>query len=103
MFKEKRKLYRYEFINEIGGLEGKSAKDVIEVIFGDHENESDYRLVRAWFEAPPQKLWQRLNYLWVFPLYLISVPFQWLFIGRIGLNRDSKVGVLIERLIGNYQ
>lgn len=103
MFKKKRRLYRHEFINEIGGLEGKTAKDVIEALFGDHENESDYRLVRAWFDAPNQKMWQRLNYLWFTPLYLLSVPFQWVFIGRVGMNRDSRFGMLVEKIIGNYQ
>ncbi|WP_053324251.1 hypothetical protein [Komagataeibacter europaeus] len=43
---------------------------------------------------------QRLNRLWFVPLYLLTIPFQWLFRGHIGVNNDSKLGALMSRLTG---
>ena len=43
---------------------------------------------------------QRVNRLWFVPLYILTIPFQWLFWGRVGLESNSKVGNFIHRLTG---
>lgn len=53
-----------------------------------------------WRGTRDAKFWQRLNRLWFFPLYLLSVPFQWLFRGRIGFESTSKFAELISKITG---
>jgi hypothetical protein len=54
----------------------------------------------AWMARRDAKFWQRLNRLWFVPLYLLTIPFQWLFRGRMGFESTSKTGALISRLTG---
>ena len=42
---------------------------------------------------------QRFNYMWVFPIFLVSVPVQWLYRGEIGVSRNSKIGKIVDRLV----
>lgn len=53
-----------------------------------------------WMESRDATFWQRLNRLWFVPLYLLTIPFQWLVRGRMGFESTSKVGALISRLTG---
>ncbi|EFU2702618.1 hypothetical protein HUI23_004965, partial [Escherichia coli] len=43
---------------------------------------------------------QRLNRLWIIPLYLVFMPFQWLFCGNTGFNHNSRLAALLSRLTG---
>ena len=43
---------------------------------------------------------QRLNRLWFVPVWFLTVPFQWLFRGRVGFNTTSKLGRLCQRITG---
>lgn len=78
---------------------------------GDSKAELDYYLSQdqyeyqvvdntEWMGRCDAKFWQRLNRLWFFPLYLLSVPFQWLFRGRIGFESTSKVAEFISKITG---
>lgn len=53
-----------------------------------------------WMESRDATFWQRLNRLWFVPLYLLTIPFQWLIRGRMGFESTSKVGAAISRLTG---
>lgn len=55
---------------------------------------------KAWLERRDAKFWQRLNRLWFVPIYLLTIPFQWLFRGQIGFESTSKLGMLCQKLTG---
>lgn len=42
---------------------------------------------------------QRLNMLWVYPLFFLSIPFQFLLTGSWGVSRNSKIGKVIDWLV----
>lgn len=45
--------------------------------------------------------WQRLNYLWVFPLYAVVVgPILWVVTGDFGVQPNSKFGKFLMKLVG---
>lgn len=86
-------------------LEAEGVADVnkvVRILKGDDwESEGPFHIVdRAWFPRDEVKFWQRLNRLWFVPLYLLTVPFQWLFRGCVGFNNDSKTAKLIAKLTG---
>lgn len=49
-----------------------------------------------------QKAWrQRLNYVWVLPLYcLILGPVLWVVTGNFGVEPSSKFGQMLVKLVG---
>lgn len=53
-----------------------------------------------WMERRDATFWQRLNRLWFVPLYLLTIPFQWLIRGRMGFETTSKVGAFFRRITG---
>lgn len=53
-----------------------------------------------WMSRRDAKFCQRLNRLWVVPLYLLTVPFQWLIRGRVGFEPSSKAGMFIKKITG---
>lgn len=99
---KKRKIYRSELIEDFGKPDSRTAKELMDFLYGDYDNESDYVVVSRWYPIPKQTRLQRLNLLWVFPLYLLTVPYQWVFIGSVGVNQDSKIGKLLQKLIGGF-
>ena len=45
--------------------------------------------------------WQRLNYVWVLPLYcLILGPVLWVVTGNFGVEPSSKFGQMLLKLVG---
>lgn len=53
-----------------------------------------------WRNTSDAKFWQRLNRLWFVPVWIITIPFQWLFRGKIGFETTSKFGQLCQRITG---
>jgi hypothetical protein len=53
-----------------------------------------------WMSRRDATFWQRLNRLWFVPLYLLTIPFQWLIRGRMGFESTSKVGAFVSRITG---
>lgn len=92
--KSKRKLYRHE----LNSLETK--EQVLDELFGTWENDlrSDYVVYKYKDRNTSKKVIHRFNLLWVYPLFLLSVPFQWLFLGSVGVNRNSKIGKTVQYL-----
>lgn len=62
----------------------------------------DYQVVdnTVWQSSSDAKFWQRLNRLWFVPLYCLTIPFQWLFRGKVGFETTSKAGMLIQKMTG---
>ncbi|EAU1466889.1 hypothetical protein CRQ55_22840 [Salmonella enterica] len=53
-----------------------------------------------WMSRRDAKFWQRLNRLWFVPMYLLTIPFQWLIRGRIGFETTSKAAQIMSRITG---
>lgn len=102
--------YRYELEREIGHIRGNDAfcestkKAILNHLFGDHDcrAESKFKVVHRYNPYIKCKWWQRVNKLWIYPLFMITIPFQWLLRGETGVQTDSILGHTIKRLIGRY-
>lgn len=95
-------LTRYE-LEALLEKEGVSdIKKIVLIFHGDDwQNEAPYPIVKpGWFLKEEVKIWQRLNQLWFVPLYLLSIPLQWLFTGGYGFSNHSKTGKLISKITG---
>lgn len=53
-----------------------------------------------WRQRRDAKFWQRLNRLWFIPLWVSTMPFQWLIRGRVGFENESKLAKIIIKLTG---
>ena len=67
-----------------------------------HQEQFAYQVVdnTEWMEHRDATFWQRLNRLWFVPLYLLTIPFQSLFRGRMGFETTSKAAAIISRITG---
>lgn len=87
---------------DLEGAYGKdyTREDVLDYLLGDDEgwSGSDY-VVYQYKEKSGKSFMNRVNHCWVWPLFLITIPFQWLFTGSFGVNRNSKLGRIIDWLV----
>ncbi len=79
-------------------------QQVTRIILGDDDSYYDgrrYRIVDTYssmHENPT--LAQRLNRLWFVPVYLLTVPLQWLIRGQVGMDDNSKMGKFFLKITG---
>lgn len=83
------------------GISDKDIDKFNKVICGDYSNDyySDYTLT-CYDEKPKDKWWQRLNCLWVYPLFILSIPFRYVAFGDYRFQPNSKTYRIISKLIG---
>lgn len=81
-------------------LKDLTKEELIELIFGNRDNE--YRgnfIVKTYYNRSERTIWNRLNLLWVYPLFLVALPFQYLITGDTGVNRNTKIGRIVDWLV----
>jgi hypothetical protein len=76
---------------ELGGCFG--ASDLLEYLLED----SEYSIRK--YNHTQKSIFNRINMLWVYPLFLIQMPFQWLLCGDTGYKRESRVGRVLDLLV----
>ncbi|MDU7405633.1 MAG: hypothetical protein E7L15_17475 [Citrobacter portucalensis] len=92
---------RYDMERKLKDAGVGDASKVINVIYGiDHDNPEHHVIDKDWFYHDDVKVWQRLNQLWVVPLLIITIPFQWFFKGYIGFKNESMLGKFLGRITG---
>lgn len=87
----------------VAGGDEATADTVLDAIFGTKYGEYQDQLLESYvYEEAKEdrKLLQRFNSLWVIPLVAIGLPFQWLFTGKMGVDRKSKLGRVVLKLVG---
>lgn len=112
MMKKKEKEMRIkDFEEELKDLYGyerfdKFTKDKsITHLFGDYESRPDSKFKVVYRRNPDIKNtpMQRFNMLWVWPLYMLTVaPYNYITKGDTGVERESKLGKLLNKLVGYY-
>lgn len=84
---------------------GKSLRDLtkdelITLLFGNRDN--DYTsnfIVKCYDNYSKRTIWNRLNMLWVYPIFLMLLPFQYIITGDTGVNRNTKIGRIVDWLV----
>ena len=92
--------YELQKILERQGVQ--DAEKVSLIICGHYDSGwHEFTLVdNTWQSSEETTAMQRINRLWFVPLYLLTIPFQWLFRGGVGVRNESKLGALMARLTG---
>ena len=77
-----------------------TAEDVIKYIFGHYDSYSgDYYIAR--YEKSNRNFIQRMNMIWFVPIFIILIiPIQYLFCGKVGFTRTSRLGKFIDFIVG---
>ena len=99
-YKDKKRAMKSEVIKQAGGKDA-TKESILEVLFSENCSNEFYVY---WWENPwrkPKAWWQRLNLLWMTPVFVLFVaPIQWLIKGEAGFDQRTKVGEVILKLIG---
>lgn len=83
------------------GREDFTPIELLEYMLGDKEGW--YRgsfIVYKYTDNSKRSVIQRINMLWVYPLFLLCIPFQWVCTGSIGVTQNSKIGKVLDKLVG---
>lgn len=72
-----------------------TAEGMLEYLFSD---ESDYKVYHLREVYNKSTLANRLNLLWIYPVWLVLSPFLWLFTGSAGIDNHSKFGKFLARI-----
>ena len=85
------------------GIKNPTVKDLEEHLFGDEHGCIDSNFYICEYDTPQNTIFQRLNRIWVYPLFLVLIcPLKWILTGRFGFKASSKTGQLLTKLIGSY-
>lgn len=74
-----------------------TAEDLVRYLY---DTDTPYKVVRRWPEAPKQTVVNRINELWVYPLFLLCYPIRYVMFGSAQVSADSKLGKSINWLVG---
>lgn len=91
--------YRFKILSEF--KENKylpqTPEGLLEFLFNE---DSEYRIY--YYDDPytNNTISQRLNTMWVLPLWFVCAPFLWVFTGNTGINQHSKLGKWISKVTG---
>lgn len=98
-------LYRHELEKRIKEEECDTVDGLLDILFGTYDNDYHSGLVvkRKWVESEKSTVLQRLNTLWVYPLFICMMPFRYLLFGRPQFSEDSKLGRVIIFLTGEMR
>lgn len=107
MFKKKGYKSVYCFVEELRqelkekGFNDIQIKSMEEVFFGTSSNDyySEYE-VRYYGTKLKDEWWQRLNMLWVVPLFLIASPIRYVMYGDNKVQPNTKLGRTLDFLVG---
>lgn len=101
MRKSRQNYYMKRQIKIDTGKESPTADDVLELIIGKDEydyNCGDYVLYKQ-SRSTERSLIQRINFIWLAPILIASLPLVWLLTGEWGYSRNSFLGKIFEFLV----
>jgi len=100
-----RSLYRHE-IEKVFKEDGvDTVKAALDVIYGTYDNDyrSDFVIKHKFIKTPKQTILQRLNTLWVYPTFIVMMPFRYVVFGDAKVSEDSNFGKILIKLIGELR
>lgn len=98
---KKSDLYRHEIENKLGKSE--KLTSVLDILFGTYDNgyRSKYKITKRNADRPNHTFMNRLNLIWVVPTFIVLWPFRFMLFGRASFDEDSKVGKILQMLLGS--
>ncbi len=93
-----------EIMEELNERRGEnSAEELLTMLLGDGCEEGAHWKFRLFkYDESNRSFINRLNMVWVYPLYIVTIPFQWLILGRSGVDRNSLLGRALNYLLKIY-
>ena len=101
MESKKRSLYRNEVKAILDDHKCETINDALDIIFGGYDNDywTDLVVYRR-CESSKTTILNRINTLWVYPLFIVCIPFRYVLFENVGFNRDTKFGKFVLDLVG---
>ena len=81
--------------------ENYTKQQLLDYLFDDDSN-GEYVVIPRFYEYEKRTVIQRLNHLWVIPLWLSVCWIKWIFTGETGIHQESKAGKFLSKIIGKY-
>ena len=96
-----RTLSEYELAAYLKERDVINPERVAQLIVGRYDERwHQFTLIDNSYISDETTLLQRVNRIWFVPLYILTMPFQWLVKGHVGLRNNSKLAKLMAKLTG---
>ena len=96
-----RKLYKHEFLQQVKKYDCKNIDDVVNLIFDDDNYDCPDMIIKyRWPDPISSTILNRINALWVYPLFIIIIPFRYVLFGNYKVDEDSKLYKILIALLG---
>ncbi len=96
-----RNLYKHEVEQYLNNENCETKEDVLRILFGD-DGSSDLVIKYRFPDMESSRLIHRLNTLWIYPIFILLIPFRYLMFGEYKVNEHTKLGKCLSFLLGNY-
>ncbi len=94
----KRNLYRHELEKTLDsrGIKTPTGAQVFDMLFGTYGNDyhTDFIVKERWVNTK-QTVLHRINSLWVYPLFVLLMPFRYVMFGNPKVDEDSTLGKIL--------
>lgn len=102
IFTEIRSLYRSQLQDIIKEHDIQDIDGLLTLISSTYtdEHRSEYVVKNRYHRASETTVAQRLNALWVYPVYILLAPFRFVLYGTPKIDEESRLGHIITYLIG---
>ena len=100
-----RKLYRHELKGLMVDKNCTTADDLLNLLFlGDAASREDTQLVVKYRypDAVRSTMINRINRLWVLPIFIALIPFRYVAFGDYTVNEHSRLGKILTFLLGDF-
>ena len=97
-------IHRHELAKVINDANISTTEDILDILFGTHDNDydSDYVIYDRYKPSIKQTMLQRFNTLWVYPLFTALILIRYLLFGEFKINGDSRLGSVTRFFIGEF-
>lgn len=94
-------MYRHGVKEILDNHKCETIDDALDVILGGYDNDywTDLVVYRRCEDTKTTML-NRFNTLWVYPIFIVCIPFRYVLFGETGFNRDTKFGKFVLDLVG---
>lgn len=99
----KNSAYRHVIEKEMKALHGNdyTKNQLLDFLFDD-DYHGDYVVIPRFYQYEKRTVAQRINYIWIVPMWLSVCWIKWIFTGETGIHQESKAGKILSKLIGKY-
>jgi len=101
IIKDPKEYYRHELEQLLKDNGVATITDFLDFLY-DQYGEREVSIKHRYFDKPKSTLVNRLNSIWVYPLFILSIPYRYIVYGYYHINSNTRLARILNKLLGVY-